>query len=121
MLVVTDVFMYGWDHTMTNTCWIKPVSAILYSIIIPIGVSIIVNMVCFSIILFSFYKFRSSLGEDNSMSNKQRLFVHFKLTLVIVFTWLFGLLANIDGLETLCYVFISVNSLHSVCIFAVFF
>ncbi len=108
---------------MSTGCWIQPWAALQYSFSIPISICIGINGICFVVTTVSLAKVQASSAalHANDFRHKRKAFItSVKISSVMGFSWLFGLLANIDGFQALWFIFIVLCTLQGVFIFCAF-
>jgi hypothetical protein len=119
-----DATLIVYGAADTKTCWISPPRSLLYVFALPLAVVMFVNMICFSVTIFIFLRFRQSINQtvDEKMKNNNHEMgkASVKLSLVMGFTWLSGFLANIPSLSILWYIFIILNSTQGVFLLSAF-
>ena len=104
---------YGSYH-----CWINSVQGLLWFFAAPLAVTLIINMVFFSLTVWSICRTDKSTksateGKTGGLSRKTCLLLYIKLSLIMGFTWVFGFLANITAESAvLWYLFIVFGSLQ---------
>ena len=99
-------------------CWFREKDAFLYFIYIPVGLSLLFNIVAFFITALYLRKHCQNMAARESDS-KQRsnLAINIKLSSLMGFTWLFGLLNVLVGpTKVFEYLFVILTCLQGVCI-----
>ena len=110
-------FSYG----SKNMCWIVDGRAVLYVFGSPIAVVITANAVLFVRTVVALIRTLSTASRARPPKQQRRTFViYLRLTSLMGFMWLFGFLANVDGLGFLYYPFILCNTFQGVFICASF-
>ncbi len=95
--IFTDQFIYGWETVKPSACWIQPMNALIYSFILPLAVTMFINCTCFTVSVFTLIKANTKAQLANCRKERRMFIASLKLASVLGFSWLFGLLANIDG------------------------
>ncbi|ELT87015.1 hypothetical protein CAPTEDRAFT_120162 [Capitella teleta] len=104
---LTGFFQYG----SPSFCWITGSLNIGVSFALPVAVLLLINIVFFGMIVKSLGQSMDTAASATSRYNlKQRLILHVKLSSVMGFTWLSGLLANIPHLTFFRYIFLFLAS-----------
>ena len=104
-------FSYG----SKNMCWIVNGRAVLYVFGSPIAVVITANAVLFVRTVVALRRAMSTASRARPPKQQRRTFViYLRLTSLMGFVWLFGFLANVDGLGFLYYPFILCNTFQGV-------
>ena len=103
-----------------EACWMSSSSSILFFMAVPVGISLVFNIVCFACTLRSI-RISTAIARRARASNQARpstLFVAFKLCTLMSFTWIFGFIAPWES--GLWYAFTLFNTLQGVYIFLAF-
>ncbi|KAI0218203.1 G-protein coupled receptor Mth2, partial [Lamellibrachia satsuma] len=104
-------FSYG----SKNMCWIVNGRAVLYFFGAPIAAVITANAVLFVRTAVALRRTMSTASRARPPKQQRSTFViYLRLTSLMGFVWLFGFLANVDGLGFLYYPFILCNTLQGV-------
>ena len=109
-------YIYG--KTIDGLCWIPNSTVLLVSFVTPLSLIILVNMVCF-LLSYCWYWRASREAQEMHVDHtwKTDVLVCVKMTCLMGLTWIFGLLANLESLNFLRYIFVVVNSFQGVSIF----
>ena len=98
-----------------NLCWLDNEIILPYFFMIPLAISIFVNIIAFSMIVYKVKVTTIQTNDNVQASNHANISkVIVRLFLLMGFTWIFGFLANINSLQWLWYAFVSCNSLQGV-------
>ena len=104
-------FSYGSE----NMCWIVDGRAVLYVFGSPIAAVITANAVLFVRTVVALRRAMSTASRARPPKQQRSTFViYLRLTSLMGFMWLFGFLANVDGLGFLYYPFILCNTFQGV-------
>ena len=104
-------FSYG-SSTM---CWIAGPRAVVYYFATPLALIITANAVLFVRTIVGLRRALTIADKARQPLQQRKTFViYVRLTSLMGFTWLFGFLANIDGLSFLWYLFILCNTCQGV-------
>ena len=104
-------FSYG----SSTECWIDGHRAVVYYFATPLALVITANAVLFVRTIFGLRRALSLASKARQPMQQRKTFViYVRITSLMGFTWLFGFLANIDGLSFLWYLFILCNTCQGV-------
>ena len=100
----------------SGICWMSELNAYIYFVIIPIAVLLLFNIVAFSITAVYLRKHSRSRAARQATGNRpSNLSIYAKLSTLMGFSWLFGLLALIaTSTMVFWYLFVIFTSLHGV-------
>ena len=100
----------------SGICWMSEPNAYIYFVIIPIAVLLLFNIVAFSITAVYLRKHSRNRAARQATGNRQsNLSINVKLSTLMGFSWLFGLLALIvTSTMVFWYLFVIFTSLHGV-------
>ena len=115
-----DVLRIGYGES--NICWITETNANIYFVIAPIAVLLLLNIVCFIITAVYLRKHGQNIAARQVSGNRRSgLMIYVKLSTLMGFSWLFGLLALIVTSTTVFwYFFVILTSLQGVFVTAAF-
>ena len=100
-------FSYG----SKNMCWIVNCRAVLYMFGTPVAAVITANAVLFVRTVVALRRAMSTASRARPPKQQRSTFViYLRLTSLMGFVWLFGFLANVDGLGFLYYPFLLCNT-----------
>ena len=123
--IVTDVLTLSTSsnlgYSTTGSCWIASPRGILYFFGIPVLAAVGTNVLLFTGSLYrlnTLMKNASFVGRKEE--GKQRLAQCIRLSSLMGVSWLFGIIPNVVGIDTLWYVFVATNALQGVHIFLAF-
>ncbi|XP_041483049.1 uncharacterized protein LOC121429860 isoform X2 [Lytechinus variegatus] len=110
------------EYGSGRNCWVYPVLSNIVFFIGPIVLSLVANVVLFAITVVSICRTtkmtRSTLRKDGSQRNViAELLIYFKISCLMGFSWLFGLIAALGTTPALWYIFITVNGLQGISVF----
>ena len=95
-------FLLDWKDIMklgygdSKICWFRQQDAIIYFVIIPIATSLVFNIVSFVITVVYLQKHSQNMAaRARRTRNRSNLLINVKLSSLMGFTWLFGLLAAV--------------------------
>ena len=104
-------FSYG----SSTKCWITGTRAVVYYFATPLAVVITANAVLFVRTVVGLRRSLLIASKARQPLQQRKTFaIYVRLTSLMGFTWLFGFLANIDGLSFLWYLFILCNTCQGV-------
>ena len=100
----------------SGICWMSEPNAYIYFVIIPIAVLLLFNIVAFSITAVYLRKHSRNRAARQATGNRRsNLSIYAKLSTLMGFSWLFGLLALIvTSTMVFWYLFVIFTSLHGV-------
>ena len=100
----------------SRICWMSEPNAYIYFVIIPVGVLLLFNIVAFSITAVYLQKHSRSRAARQATGNRpSNLSIYAKLSTLMGFSWLFGLLALVvTSTMVFWYLFVIFTSLHGV-------
>ena len=115
-------FLLDWNNIMklgygdSEFCWFRQKDAIVYFVIIPIGISLAFNIVSFITTAVYLEKHRSQNMAARARRKKHRsiLLINIKLSSLMGFNWLFGLLSVLVESNILDYLFVISTCLQGV-------
>ncbi|XP_069128673.1 uncharacterized protein [Argopecten irradians] len=99
-------------------CYISSKHMLLYTFVIPIGVIILLNIVCFVIVVIAIR--RSQQSKLSSNQDQISILVYLKLSCLTGFSWMFGFLYTWLNLEFFGYMFIILTAGQGLFIFLSF-
>jgi len=99
----------------TAPCYIRESSMILFTVAVPVGIVIILNMIMFFFTAVTFCRLPNV--SSNSNRNFQKIKVMAKLSTITGISWTFGYLYQLTHYEVFAYLFIVFNAGMGVFIF----
>ena len=100
-----------------NICWLTSSISIIVFFIVPISVSIILNIILFALTLYSIQTTKAKSSVRTTSQNRTYCFVYFKLSIILGFTWSVGIIAAFVSVNWLWYVHIVLNGLQGLSLF----
>ncbi|KAK7107243.1 hypothetical protein V1264_015194 [Littorina saxatilis] len=98
--------------------WIGESEALVYGFYVPVGCSLLVNMVCFSLTLYGIETTKRSTSTlKQRQQDKGRCIIYVKVSVTMGFTWTLGFVAAATGHVVAVYAFIIFNGLQGACLF----
>ncbi|KAK6173135.1 hypothetical protein SNE40_016650 [Patella caerulea] len=108
-------------YGLISCSWMADTNGYIFAFFIPVGLSLVVNSVCFALTLYSIEKTMTmSQTITGRQRDKKRCLIYIKLSSVMGFTWVFGFIASFLNVKLLWYVYIILNGLQGVFIFLSF-
>ncbi|KAK6173136.1 hypothetical protein SNE40_016651 [Patella caerulea] len=108
-------------YGLISCSWMADTNGYIFAFFIPVGLSLVVNSVCFALTLYSIEKTMTmSQKITGRQRDKKRCLIYIKLSSVMGFTWVFGFIASFLNVKLLWYVYIILNGLQGVFIFLSF-
>ena len=107
-------------ETADGVCWIPRSEILLVTFMCPLAALLLANIVCFVMSLCWYLRASRGAHEMRDHTWKIDLLVSIKMTTLMGLTWIFGLLANLDNLEFLKFVFVILNSFQGLSIFVAY-
>ena len=117
------------DYATDKMCWIQPVVALLYSVIIPIGLALAINLVSFIVLCVSIRRTMKSSQAVTESGYGPATFLSKFWKEVRVFAgifsllglqWIFGLLAAWKQIDWMWYLLIAATPLQGVILVSVY-
>lgn len=111
------------DYATDKMCWVQPVMALVYSVIVPIGLMLTINLLSFVVLCVSICRtMRSSQGViANGYGSAASLSKFWKEVKVFVgifsllsLQWIFGLLAAWEDISWMWYLLLAATPLQGV-------
>ncbi|KAK7107249.1 hypothetical protein V1264_015200 [Littorina saxatilis] len=98
--------------------WIGESEALVYGFYVPVGCSLLVNMVCFSLTLYGIESTKRSASTlKQRRQDRGRCIIYVKVSVTMGFTWTLGFVAAVTGHVVAVYAFIIFNGLQGACLF----
>ncbi|XP_041483074.1 G-protein coupled receptor Mth2-like [Lytechinus variegatus] len=118
----TENDIFPLEYGSGRNCWVYPVLANIILFISPIVLSLVANVVLFILTVINICRTtkmtRSALQQDRSHRHViSELLIYFKISCLMGFSWLFGLVAALGTTPALWYIFITVNGLQGISVF----
>eukprot|EP00057_Strongylocentrotus_purpuratus_P026600 XP_011681074.1 PREDICTED: EGF-like module-containing mucin-like hormone receptor-like 1 isoform X2 [Strongylocentrotus purpuratus] len=113
------------EYGSGRNCWVYPVLANIVFFIGPVVLSLVANVILFTITVVNIWRTRKmtrgALQQDRSHKHViSELLIYFKISCLMGFSWLFGLIAALGTTSALWYLFITVNGLQGISVFLSF-
>ncbi|XP_003723996.2 adhesion G protein-coupled receptor E2 [Strongylocentrotus purpuratus] len=113
------------EYGSGRNCWVYPVLANIVFFIGPVVLSLVANVILFTITVVNIWRTRKmtrgALQQDRSHKHViSELLIYFKISCLMGFSWLFGLVAALGTTSALWYLFITVNGLQGISVFLSF-
>ena len=108
---------YGPSYGEVDICWLTSSVSIIIFFIAPICASISVNIIMFAIILYSIQSAKIKSTVRTNSRNRAYTVVYFKLSIILGFTWVVGVIAAFVSVGWLWYVHIVLNGLQGLSLF----
>ena len=108
---------YGPRYGEGDICWLTSSDAIIIFFIAPISASFFVNIIMFAIILHSIQSAKIKATVRTNSQNRTYTLVYFKLSLILGFTWIVGVIAAFVSVGWLWYIHIALNGLQGLSLF----
>ena len=108
---------YGPAYRKGDICWLTNSDAIIILFIAPISGSISINVLMFAIILYSIQSAKIKSAVRTNARNRTYTLVYFKLSLILGFTWIVGVIAAFVSVGWLWYIHIALNGLQGLSLF----
>ena len=123
IIIVTGLLLdennskYGPRYGEGDICWLTSSDAIILFFIAPMSASIFVNIIMFAIILHSIQSAKIKATVRTNSQNRTYTLVYFKLSLILGFTWIVGVIAAFVSVGWLWYIHIALNGLQGLSLF----
>eukprot|EP00057_Strongylocentrotus_purpuratus_P026619 XP_011681093.1 PREDICTED: probable G-protein coupled receptor Mth-like 4 [Strongylocentrotus purpuratus] len=113
------------EYGSGRNCWVYPVLANIVFFIGPVVLSLVANVILFIITVVNICRTtkmtRGALQKNRSHKHViSELLIYFKISCLMGFSWLFGLVAALGTTSALWYLFITVNGLQGISVFLSF-
>ena len=120
-IVLTSTTSSSLAYSTSDSCWMANTHGVLYLFAIPVFTTVALNTMLFTGSVYRLYTLlanASFVGRKEDM--KHRLIQCIKLSSWMGISWLFGIIPNIVGIDTLWYLFVITNALQGLHIFFAF-
>ena len=108
---------FGPDYGAEGICWLTNSGSIIIFFTVPIFLSISINFILFSIVLYSIQVTKIKTSIRTNVRNRTYSLVYFKMSIILGFTWVVGIIAAFVSVEWLWYVHIVLNGLQGLSLF----
>lgn len=121
------IFIFGhFDKTeicygSQTSCFLSGFNGMLYGFIAPVMLIVLINFGFFVAIIIGINRatILSKRVQKSTAQNRQ-VWLYLKLSTIMGFTWIFGLVATVTGMNPFWYMFIAFNTLQGVFMFFAF-
>ena len=105
------------DYGAGDICWITSSTTLVIFFIVPVCVSLSLNLVLFSVTLYAIQSAKIKSTAKTTARHRNYCLAYFKLSVILGFTWLVGVIAAFVAVQWLWYVHIVLNGLQGLSLF----
>ncbi|XP_070560466.1 uncharacterized protein [Ptychodera flava] len=102
-------FIFGYGYFI---CWIANPYSLLFAFIVPVAIVLIINVIFYSCAVFHMRATKKEVRKSQVQRGQNSAAVYIKMTTVMGFAWIFGLVACFTNLDFFWVLFIIFNGLQ---------
>ncbi|KAL3873441.1 hypothetical protein ACJMK2_036557 [Sinanodonta woodiana] len=108
------------EYGMNNQCWLGSQNAVIIFFLAPIILSVFINIVLLGMTIFFIERAKKMTQHVRSRKDRVYCIVYFKLTVILGFSWVVGIIAVFVDIPELWYVHLIFNGLQGLSLFICF-